>query len=197
MTRLARWIYRFAATIGFVFLIVTVTPVLRWWTTALSSPWGPDRGDSLVVLGGDMIAPDTMGISTYWRSYYAAFTWRTGHFDRVIVTGRDAAPLMADFLMGHGVPREAVVVEAKADSTRENATYVAKILGPKPGRVVVLTSDYHSGRALREFRRAGVSATALPYPDAYKRINTWAARWPIFLTLSIETAKTVWYRFAN
>jgi len=101
---------------------------------------------------------------------------------------------MADFLAGHGVPREAITVEGRAESTRENALFVAKLLGPKPRGVVVLTSDYHSARALRVFRQAEIGATALPYPDANKRMNAWTERWSVFLTLADETVKTVWYR---
>ena len=101
---------------------------------------------------------------------------------------------MADFLFGHGVPREAILIENEANSTRENAANVAKLLGPNPGRIVLLTSDYHSARALRTFRQAGLNTTALPYPDANKRINVWKDRWTVFLILSDETVKTVWYR---
>ena len=188
-----RWLYRFAAALGFVMILVTATPVLRWWTAALSSPWGPDQGEVLVIAGGEMFAPDTLGISSYWRSFYGALVWRQGHFQRVIVTGKDAAPQMADFLAGHGVPREAIAIENEATSTRENAVNVARLLGPAPGRVILLTSDFHSGRALRAFRKAGVDATALPYPDANKRINSWKDRWQVFLMLGDETVKTVWY----
>lgn len=189
-----RWLHRTAAALGFLVILITVTPVLRWWTAALSSPWGPNQAEFLVIPGSEMFAPDTLGISSYWRSFYGAMEWRQGHYGRIVVSGRNAAPLMADFLIGHGVPKEAILIENEADSTRENAAKVAQLLGPKPGRVVLLTSDYHSARALREFRAAGINATALPYPDANKRINSWKDRWSVFLILSDETVKTVWYR---
>ncbi len=188
-----RWLYRFAATLGFLVMLVTVTPVLRWWTSALMSPWGPDQGDVLVIPGAEMLAPDSLGISSYYRSFYGALVWRQGHFHKAVVSGKDAAPLMADFLAGHGVPREAILIENEATSTRENAVNVAKLLGPTPGRVILLTSDFHSGRALRAFRKAGLNPTALPYPDANKRINSWKDRWSVFLMLGDETVKTVWY----
>ena len=188
-----RLIFRVAAVLGILQVVVTATPVLHWWTNALSAPWGPDRGEVLVVLGGEVYAPDTLGISSYWRSYYAALTWRTGRFDRVIVTGKETAPLMADFLAGHGVARNAIELEPNATSTRENALFVARMLGQKPGRVVVLTSDFHSARSLWAFRRAGIAATALPFPDAHKRLNVWWERWSVFEMLVLETVKTVGY----
>ena len=80
------------------------------------------------------------------------------------------------------------------NQTAHDAANVAKLLGPNPGRIVLLTSDYHSARALRTFRQAGLNTTALPYPDANKRINVWKDGWTVFLILSDETVKTVWYR---
>ncbi len=190
-----RWLYRTAAALGFLVILVTVTPVLRWWTAALSSHWGPNTGEFLVIPGAEMLAPDTLGLSSYWRSFYGSLEWREGHYGHIIVAGRDAAPLMADFLVNHGVPREAITTETASDSTRENAANVAKLLGPHPGRVILLTSDYHSARALRAFRKAGINATALPYPDANKRINSWKDRWSVFLLLAEETVKTAWYYY--
>lgn len=189
-----RWLHRTATALGFLVILITVTPVLRWWTAALSSPWGPNTAEYLVIPSGEMFAPDTLGISSYWRSFYGALEWRTGHYGHIVVSGHYAATLMADFLFGHGVPREAILIENEANSTRENAANVAKLLGPNPGRIVLLTSDYHSARALRTFRQAGLNTTALPYPDANKRINVWKDRWTVFLILSDETVKTVWYR---
>jgi hypothetical protein len=49
-------------------------------------------------------------------------------------------------------------------------------------------------RALGALRKAGVSASPLPYPDASKRIGDWSERWTVFLALSAETAKTFFYR---
>ncbi|MDQ1470010.1 MAG: hypothetical protein QOJ99_1490 [Bryobacterales bacterium] len=189
-----RALYRFAALLGLLHILITVTPVLGWWTSALSSPWGPNDGDTLIVLGSDQTAPGVPGISSYWRSFYAVLVWRGGHFHRVIVTGKDVAGSMRDFMAAEGVPRDAITVENAANSTRENALFTARVLKGEFGRNVLLTSDYHSQRALRAFRTAGVTLTALPYPDARKRINSLMNRWDIFCVLSLETAKTVYYR---
>src|SRR4051794_28911203 len=179
MALVFRWLHRLLASVGVLVVLVTVTPVLRWWTAALSAPWGPGRGDALVILGGELYAPDILELSSYWRCLYGALTWRTGQFERVIVSGRDAAPLMADFLVGHGVPAQVITIEGRAESTRENAVFVARLLGPRPGAVVLLTSEYHSARAIRLFRQAGITVTALPYPDANKRLNRWTERWSV------------------
>src|SRR5438128_2081340 len=135
---IGRWLYRFAALLGLLHILITVTPVLRWWTSALSSPWGADDGDTLIVLGSDRTAPGVPGISSYWRSFYAVLVWRAGHFHRIIVSGSDVAESMRDFIAGQGVPRDAIIVENQANSTRENALYVARMLQGIAGHNVLL-----------------------------------------------------------
>ncbi|HXJ40592.1 MAG TPA: YdcF family protein [Bryobacteraceae bacterium] len=194
MTRVLQWLTRFGTILGFLVILITVTPALRWWTSALSTNWGPDDGDVLVILGSGLIETETLGHSSYLRSYYGAVTWKDRHFKRAIVSGRNAAPLMADFLATHGVPREAINEENESDSTHENAVNVTRMLGNSPGRVVLVTSDYHMGRALRAFRAGGIDASPLPYPDVNQRLNHWPERCSVFALLLEETVKTVWYR---
>jgi uncharacterized SAM-binding protein YcdF (DUF218 family) len=195
------WIYlvRVAACIGFLHILITVTPVLTLWTGQLSTGWGPETGDTLVVLGSDTIAPGALGVSSYWRTFYATVVSRETHFRRVIVSGKEAAPLMKDILVCQGTPNGDVIVDNESGSTRENALRIASLLaGDAPfrhGRVVLLTSDYHMRRALGALRKTGIEASPLPFPDAYKRIGQYSERWTIFCTLSLETAKLLWYRY--
>lgn len=188
------WIWRSAALLGLLVALVTVTPVLRYWVSLLSTSWGAENGNTLIVLGQDVTAPDMLGIGSYWRSFYAVLVWREDHFRRIVVTGKDAAPLMRDLMANQGVPRDIITVENAATSTRENALFVQRILANGDGPYVLLTSDYHMNRALRAFRRAGIAASPLPFPDAGKRLNDITQRWSICLLLAGETAKTAYYR---
>ena len=196
--RLWRASVNFAACLGFLHIVITATPILGYWTAQLSTRWGASDGDTLVVLGSEVISPTMLGISSYWRIFYATLVWRDAHFRRVIVSGRVAAPLMKDFLVFQGVPAEAIFVEGAADSTRENALNVAKLLAAdaanRHGPVVLLSSEFHMRRALASFRRAGVQAEPMPWPDASKRILAYQDRWTIFCVLSVETVKTIYYR---
>jgi len=191
---IGRWICRLAAALGFLLILISLTPVLYWWNAALSAPWGPGDGDTLIVLGSDQTAAGVPGISSYWRSFYAVLVWRAGHFHRMVVSGKDVAGSMRDFIAGQGVPRDLIIVENEANSTRENALNVARLLQGQTGKNILLTSDFHSMRALRCFRKAGMELTALPYPDAGKRLSSLRSRWEIFWILADETAKTVYYR---
>ncbi len=194
LSRFVKWFWRFSALLGILLILVTATPVVRYGVSALSTQWGTDRGNTLIVLGQDVTAPDMLGIGSYWRSFYAVLLWRENHYRRIVVTGKDAAPLMRDLMVNQGVPREIITVENAATSTRENALFVARILAGGDLPYVLLTSDYHMGRALRTFRKAGVTASPLPYPDAGKRLNDITERWGILLELIAETSKTAYYR---
>ena len=148
-------------------LLVTFTPVLRYWVAPLSTGWGTERGATLIVLGQDLTAPDMLGIGSYWRSFYAVLVWRENHFRRIVVTGKDAAPLMRDLLVNQGVPAAIITVENAATSTHENALFVEKLLAGADGPYVLLTRATHqwARRALRVFRVPGlVASPQLPFP---------------------------------
>ena len=135
-----------------------------------------------------------MGVNTYWRCGYAVFTWKAGHFRHVIVSGKDVAEPMRDFLVSQGISRDAVVLENKSNSTRENALFVAQLLQNDPGRRVLVTSDYHMFRALNAFRKVGIDVSPLPYPDARRSMRSPSQRWAVFSLLLDEKAKFAWYK---
>ena len=183
-----------AACLGLLLTAVTVTPLLHYWTAALSTPLNKNDGGILIVLGGDIVSPQMIGLTSYWRSCYAVLEWRTGRYTRILVSGRAIAPLMRDFIVGQGVPTQFVQVENESLSTRQNALDVAILLRGDPSRKVLLTSDFHVYRSVRALRRAGIEVTPRPIPYAMKRANIWTDRWPVFLDLGVETAKIAVYR---
>src|SRR6202047_1245733 len=198
MRRAARWIVRALAAIGFLFVFVTATPIDDGWIKWLAGPWNNSKGDVPVVLGSDAIE-DVIGWSSYWRSVYAVRAWREGVFREVVVTAGSlngqvpAAERMRDFMASQGIPASAIRVEGAAQSTRENALKSKVLLDNLSGRKVLLTSDYHMFRAYRVFRKAGLAVEPRPFPESAKRANIWNLRWPVFLDLCQEMAKSAYY----
>ena len=191
---LKRYAVRALACLGLLFVIVTVTPVLGWWSGALAGPWTEARGDVLIVLGSEAQPDGIIGESSYWRTVYAIRAWRQGGFREIVVSGAMAAEPMRDFMVNSGIPAGAIRVEAQAGSTRENAVFVGRMLADTPGKKVLLTSDYHMFRAYRAFRKAGLSVEPRPFPDAGKRVQRWDRRWGVFVGLALETGKVGYYR---
>ena len=105
------------------------------------------------------------------------------------------AELMRNYLEGRGVPRGTVLVEPRAGSTRQSALFLRPMLQGIPGRVVLLSSDYHMFRATRAFRKVGLDVLPLPIPDVRKRAISWNRRWDAFQELVIETTKIAYYYY--
>ena len=188
----------FCMGLGALFVVVTVTPIVSWWATALAGPWQDPPGDVLIVLGGSIQDYGMIGGSSYWRGVYALQAWKGGGFREVVLTGggpenHSVAAAMRDFLVCQGVPREAIRLETRANNTRENAVYTKELLSDLPGGKVLLTSDYHMFRAHGAFNKVGLEVLRRPYPDVRKRATRWVGRWPAFLDLISETAKIVYY----
>ncbi len=164
----------------------------------MARPWDDASGETLIVLSGSGGSDGFVGYGTYLRCEYAVRAWRDGGFQRVLVTGggegEPQAVAMKDFLVGAGVPESKILVEARANSTRQNAQFSKDLLQGSGGKLVLLTSDYHIYRATRVFRKLGLNVQTRPVPDALKRGSVWTGRWPAFLDLSKETVKIAYYR---
>jgi uncharacterized SAM-binding protein YcdF (DUF218 family) len=186
-------------SIGSLWLLATVTPVTSWWANKLAGRWEDPRGEILIVLGAEIIGSDGMiGESSYWRTVYAVRAWREGGFQEMILVGgppeSPVAKAMQQFAVAQGVPERATRIETESRSTRENALYAKHLLGDRPGRKVLLTSDFHMFRAYRAFRKAGLDVEPRHAVDILKRAQRWQNRWPLLLDLGLETVKIGYYR---
>lgn len=195
LRRLYKVLHATLAIFGLILVLVTVTPLERWYARALAGPWTDPEGDILIVLGAEAPGSRFIGQETYWRSVYAARAWRDGHFRTIVVCGGNGvAESMRDFLVFAHVPAEHIVLESRSTSTHENVLFAAAILKDMPGSKVLLTSDFHMYRSIRALRKAGIQAEPRPIPEALKRVNDWSQRVPLFVLLCTETAKIVGYR---
>lgn len=191
--RLFRWVMFVLAAVGLLLVVVTATPVVKWWSTMLAGQWTDPRGEVLIVLGGGAINGEVLALSSHWRCVYAWRAWKEGTFRKVVVSGKDVAPLMRDFLVAQGVPAAAIVVDSSSSSTRENALAVKALLAGDAGTKVLLTSDYHMFRAHAAFTKAGLKVLPRPFPDGRKREHALSQRWGVFTDLVIETVKLAYY----
>jgi uncharacterized SAM-binding protein YcdF (DUF218 family) len=184
-----------------LFLLLQLTPLMSWYAGKLAGNWTDADGDILIVLANDVEPGDILGLSSYWRTVYAIRAWREGHFRTLVVSGgqppggsEPMAAVIGRFLEANGVPRDKIVLESAAQSTRQNALFTARLIGRQPGRKVLLTSDYHMYRASRAFAAAGLPVTPRPFPDVIKQANTWFNREYCAGVLAGETAKIAAYQ---
>jgi uncharacterized SAM-binding protein YcdF (DUF218 family) len=186
------WIRRLLVSFAILFWIVSLTPITYWWARALAKPWFGSEGDVLVVLGGSDQG-DTLGESSYIRAVYAVRAFREAKYKQIILSGVTVGPRMKEFLIGHGVPADRLVVEDKSETTYENVKFVAPLLD-RNARIVLLTSDYHVYRSLRLFQKAGFEVRPFPAPDALKRYGFILKRWSAAQDLTLETVKIGFYK---
>lgn len=181
-------------------VLVHFTPLTQWGARALAGDWTDSPGDTLIVLSSEMEADGVLGPTSYLRALYAIRAHRESPFRRIIVTGgytgAATTPLgdaLRDFLTAYGIPRDIIIAENRAISTRENALFVKPLLEGLTGKTVLMTSDFHMYRARRVFENVGIHVVPRPIPDVLKRsrwiVNRWASTWTVIL----EIAKIGYY----
>jgi len=131
----------------------------------------PRRSDvrGVLVLGKELRHyPDRGRREIRARSAAAAVAWRAGA--EVVLTvearlrgqARSGSDLVIEHLLGFGVPEQAIVIDRKSRSTREEALLAcehAKRLGL--GHLTVITHGYHVERARRIFVELPVPSRVL------------------------------------
>jgi uncharacterized SAM-binding protein YcdF (DUF218 family) len=104
---------------------------------------GDVKADALVVLG----------VGSYERPDRAADLYRSGAAPKIIVSGRGDFAQNRQILVAAGMPASAICVEPRSNSTKQNAQFsiaLLRELGAK--HVIIVTSWYHSRRALHAFQ---------------------------------------------
>jgi uncharacterized SAM-binding protein YcdF (DUF218 family) len=119
--------------------------------------------DAIVVPGARLAEDGSPGPALAARLRTAARAFHAGHAPLVVVSGAGESGAMRAGLLAEGVPEAAILVEASARSTRENALASARLLHEWGARrVLVATQTFHMRRCLGAFARAGLAPTALP-----------------------------------
>ncbi|HEV2577217.1 MAG TPA: YdcF family protein [Acidobacteriaceae bacterium] len=181
------------AAIGLLTVLVLATPIDRWWAHAYAGSMDQPKGDVLILLSAANEDHGFISYSSYWRARYALLAWENGGYRTIVISG-EASPSIRDFLVAEGIPTGAILLDPQSTTTRENAIDTAHLLQGVPGTRVLLTSDFHMYRAERLFRREGVDVIPYPAPDVMKLSEHWNGRISGFQTMTIETAKIVYYR---
>ncbi len=133
----------------------------------LTIPTRVERADAIVVLGGDG-AP---------RAAVAAALFRSGMAPWVLVSGDGDCLEIREVLVASGVPQKAIRIECSSRNTMENAEFSAAIMrSMEVRRALVVTSWYHSRRALGCFRKAAPVVEFMSVPASMNE-SVWHLAW--------------------
>ena len=127
---------------------------------------GPANGDVLVVLGGESIH----------RPHRAVELFQHGVAPRILVSGTGDCLEVRTYLVGKGIPEMQVELECASQNTKQNAEFSVRILREhKVKRAIIVTSWFHSRRALKCFRHFApeIEFTSSPTSDDLPR-----SHWP-------------------
>jgi uncharacterized SAM-binding protein YcdF (DUF218 family) len=136
-----KWIFRVA--IGVVLLITLLAIVAYFYPEKfLCVDSGKASADVIVVLGG----------GAHERPEHAAELFKLHAAPRILISGAGDAGFNRWILITNGVPANAIEIEGKSLTTRENAEFSIKLLRAEKDRsAIIVTSWYHSRRALKTF----------------------------------------------
>ncbi len=124
---------------------------------------GPVKADALVVLGGGDERPAR-----------AAELFKQGAAPKILVSGSGDCESHEHSLEKHGVPAAAILLECDSKTTQENARFSIPLLRQVGARrVIIVTSWYHSRRALHCFEHYAPDIQFFSRPSyfGYERKN--------------------------
>ncbi|WP_392398594.1 YdcF family protein [Corynebacterium lehmanniae] len=146
----------------------------------------------IVVLGARIVdgRPSRM---LEFRLRRALEVWRAAPAP-LVVSGFEEAPVMAAWLVEHGVPESGVVLEPEARSTNENLER-SRALFPEVECLTVVTSGFHVLRTRVWAWHLGipVQLVAAPTPET-SRVKNYARE---VVALPHSVARVVWRRFVR
>ena len=132
------------------------------------------RWDAIVVLGARVASSGRPSAALDARARRAAALFCEGFASSVVVTGGvgdgpiSEAEAGAILLEELGIPKDAIRIEGRSESTDENARFASELLTGAT-RVLLVTDTYHVFRSERVFERRfetarGVGVCGLPLP---------------------------------
>lgn len=128
--------------------------------------------DVIVVLGNRVERSGVPSLRLRERLDKALEVYRRGLAPAIIVSGGmgregfDEATVMRDYLVAHGVPEAAVIVDSGGYDTRRTALEAARIMAGRGMRsAIVISQYYHIARTRLAFARAGVEVVHSAHAD--------------------------------
>ncbi len=174
-----RW-FALGLVSGPLLLAAMVAGTGPWWLPALGRAlaMAPNEGqaDVIVVLGGGGSERILHGIQLY-RQGAAPSLWITGNRPIPELAGFADGRLARDLAVRGGVPADAISL-LNTSSTWEDGLQIAALVKQKGlRRIVVVTSWYHSRRALTVIRKQLAGQAVLVYYSPPKTLACCPDKW--------------------
>ena len=154
---LRKFIFRILLTIVLVTLLV-LGIVIYYPEKILCVDSGKATAEVIIVLGG----------GSHERPERAAELFKAHAAPRILVSGEGDDEINRQLLLKAGVPANAIEVEGKSRTTKENAEFSLVVLrAEKIHSAILVTSWYHSRRELKTFEHFGPELKFVSRPSYF------------------------------
>jgi uncharacterized SAM-binding protein YcdF (DUF218 family) len=141
-----------------VLLVLLAVAALIFPRPFLTVDSGPVNAEVIILLGG----------GSHARAERVIQLFKDSAAPRIIVSGYGDCEINRFLLINAGVPAKAIQLENQSRTTQENAQLTVKLLREqKVKRVIIVTSWYHSRRALACFEHYGPELMVYSRPSDF------------------------------
>jgi uncharacterized SAM-binding protein YcdF (DUF218 family) len=154
-----------------LFGLLAFTPLPNGWHAWTALPARLEPADAVVVLGAAVSRQGVLGPHSLLRTIEGVRLYHLGLAPRILLMGpgRRGGPteasVRARLARELGVPEQALDLEARGTTTRQEARLAWERLGQGRRRVLLVTGSFHMLRARALFARAGFQVLPAPTAD--------------------------------
>jgi uncharacterized SAM-binding protein YcdF (DUF218 family) len=199
------WACRVLGLVGVaLFLAFAFTPLASLLSRRLEIPSRLEPADAIVVLGSGVSEDGVLDSVSLSRLIQGVVLQRKGLSPLLVLSGPapkrgpTEAEVRADLARELGVSPNAILTEAEARTTREEAIRIGALLRARHARrVLLVTSPQHMLRARRLFEDAGFEVLAAPADDGSRTERRPEGRLKLTREVLQEVLARLYYRMAG
>ena len=188
-----------------LFFITTLTPAANMIGRNLAIAPQAESGGAIVVLAAGLMRDGELSDESMRRLWKGIELYKQGAAPLIVLSGRsreEPSPTEAEVrgkIAGlAGIPREAILKEETANTTREEAIRIGPLLKEhNVSRIILVTESFHLRRAKLVFERAGLDVVAGPSDNYSNALWTPAGRLWVAMRVAMEAFALVYYRVAG
>ena len=170
-SRKRRWFKAFMWLLSFGYLLFALTFIGTTAAILINGAEPAGEADAVIVLGGGIRGNSPTLLLKYRLD--KTLEYLNEHGDAVCVVSGGQGPdetvseasVMKNYLVGHGIAEERILLEDRSESTEENFIFSKAMIDETIGDdadIVFVTTKFHVFRAERTAKRLGLEAQGIP-----------------------------------
>jgi uncharacterized SAM-binding protein YcdF (DUF218 family) len=189
-----------------VFFAVTLTSLPNYAARHFAIKSGIRPAGAIVVLGGGVWKGDMLDDASLRRTVFGIELYKRDLAPILVFSGparsdgptRSEAAIRAELALGMGVPRNAIVIDEKSNTTNEESIGISHLLTMRGIQSILLVTDsLHMRRADYLFKRVGMGV--YPAPSDVFPVAATSSGDKLLLAFRVaqESAALIYYRLAG